>query len=250
MGDTAGRRSELGGGVVGLGPERLDRGLHRQVEVGPGVAVGDRVDVEGVDLGPGLAERDQARPAPRTQLRGAHRGRESPRTPWRAWRATRSWWGRGYRRGRLRVGPSPAASGTLGAAWPTSGASHPSFGVHPWLPPATSAARSPASATASRTPTGGPRGAGTRTSRACARRWHPQEARRLRRLHQGRQGRPRLTLGLSTSNGSVTSGSPSRLSCLGEVHHRFHHRCGDAAVTAVSSRSARRLAVGATRWCG
>ena len=47
------------GGAAGARPALVDRlagGLHGQVEVGAGVAVGHREHVEGVDLGPGVAE--------------------------------------------------------------------------------------------------------------------------------------------------------------------------------------------------
>ena len=49
--------------VVRTGLDLLQGRLHGQVEVGAGVAVRDRVDVEGVDLLPGPAERRQGLPA-------------------------------------------------------------------------------------------------------------------------------------------------------------------------------------------
>ena len=152
------------------GLDLLDGRLHREVEVGAGVAVGHGVDVERVDL-LGRAQR------PSRLAAGGWHGRRAaspPSTPARPSMGRRV----------VAVGVDRRRSGTLTRLPGTpveraSGAPRlpraaissftPAGECRPWLPTATSAARGRASATASRTRTAAPRAAGTPTSSACAR---------------------------------------------------------------------------------
>ena len=159
---------------------------HGEHQIRAGVPIGNREDVQGVDLGSSVAKPSGGGGAPPPQGRSVecdHRGAQalSPCCSYRSFAPTAVL--RYPREARSRSGSTMCQFSRLECL--------------PWLPPATSAVRGRVSATTSRTLTVAPPAAGTPTSRPCAR-WSagPHQAERLHVVHQGRQGQQgnRLTL--------------------------------------------------------